>query len=293
MWMNESEVDEAAERYALHPVLGPATRTLVNLVRWTNANSDGWPYWQKPAKAADRLMTLIGTSVAYRVAGPERQDATMEAYRAALTPIKSFRTRYMRERNISCDDLFEIIDREGGELWQAELEWSEASKRYEEHRAYTAMLLEEARGLGARVAELKQREAARAVLAELETLPGIPTRRFELATPGAAIWLLPRHSEHGYVGVGRPGVSLGLTGTGERDVVVVKAEGNDEPYSWVRLYPSAVHTLAEARRMWWIIDDTGNLVNWSGDRERSTELRDKNHPGCVVRQGAEFLPETA
>jgi hypothetical protein len=32
-----------------------------------------------------------------------------------------------------------------------------------------------------------------------------------------------------------------------RHLVVIKAEGNDAPHSWLRLYPLAVTTLAEAR----------------------------------------------
>lgn len=293
MWMNESEVDDAAERYALHPVLGPATRTLVNLVRWTNSNSDGWPYWRKPAQAAAKLMELVerdGTAK-YRF-DTERADATMAAYRAALTPLKAFRTRYMRERNLSCDSLFEIVDREGGELWLAELEHEQARKAHAEYVVYTAKLLEVVREAGARVSELRRLEDARVVLAELEATPDADPRLTELATPGLVMWVLPRYSEHGYVGTGRLGTSLGMTGPTDRDLVVIKAEGNDEPHSWMRLYPSAVHTLAEARRMWWVIDDTGNVVNWSASRERSDALC-KNHPGCVVRQGSDFLPASA
>lgn len=93
-FMNEWEVEEAAERYAAHPVLGPATATLRNLMRWTNRNSDGWPYWAKPTRAAARLMELIerdGTS-RYRF-DDEREDATVVEYQAALRPIKAFRTR--------------------------------------------------------------------------------------------------------------------------------------------------------------------------------------------------------
>jgi hypothetical protein len=59
MFMNEHEIADAAERYRDHPILGPATRTLRNLAEWTNENSDGWPYWSKPIRAAARLQEMI------------------------------------------------------------------------------------------------------------------------------------------------------------------------------------------------------------------------------------------
>jgi hypothetical protein len=93
--MNEWDVEEAAARYADHPILGPATQTLRNLMHWTNANSDGWAYWPKPARAAARLMEVIerdGTS-RYRF-DDDRDDVTETEYRAALRPIKTFRTKH-------------------------------------------------------------------------------------------------------------------------------------------------------------------------------------------------------
>jgi hypothetical protein len=92
--MNRYEVEEAAARYAQHPVLGPATRTLHNLMDWTDANSDGWAYWPKPVRAADKLMTLIeGEDRAAARFDRERADATPAKLAAALRPVKAFRTR--------------------------------------------------------------------------------------------------------------------------------------------------------------------------------------------------------
>jgi hypothetical protein len=100
-WFNRYEVAEAAIRHAGHPVLGPATTTLVNLMNWTDANSDGWPYWQKPSRAARQLTRLIdGTErkEAGEYAGnvrldKERADATDAKLRKAYAPIKAFLTR--------------------------------------------------------------------------------------------------------------------------------------------------------------------------------------------------------
>ena len=92
-FMNEYEVLDARSRYADHPVLGPATTTLYNLMRWTNENSDGWPYWPKPTRAAAKLMELVDHG-RIRFDNPERTDATVAAYKAALRPVKAFRTRH-------------------------------------------------------------------------------------------------------------------------------------------------------------------------------------------------------
>lgn len=85
MWMNEDEISEASFRHAKHPILGPAARVLVEVRDQVNSCSDGWPYWKAPGRACRKLMALLQ--------GPPT-DATEAAFRAALTPIKSFYTRH-------------------------------------------------------------------------------------------------------------------------------------------------------------------------------------------------------
>ena len=93
-WMNEYEVADARRRWRGHPLLGPATETLQNLVDCTNRSSDGWPYWKKPAKAAARLMELIEpTGRPEARFDEEREDVTEADLRAAYRPIKAFLTR--------------------------------------------------------------------------------------------------------------------------------------------------------------------------------------------------------
>lgn len=93
-YMNEFDVAQAESRFASHPILGPAVATLRNLVEWTNANSDGWPYWRLPCQAAQKLQVMIERDGTSRyLFGPDRSDVTLAEYRAALTPIKAFRTR--------------------------------------------------------------------------------------------------------------------------------------------------------------------------------------------------------
>jgi len=90
--MNHYEIGDSLARYARHPVLGPATYTLYALVEAVDDNSDGWAYWPKPARAAQRLMELIGTTRDY-LDDRERSDATVDRLTQAYTPLRAFKTR--------------------------------------------------------------------------------------------------------------------------------------------------------------------------------------------------------
>lgn len=95
MWMNEYEIEDALRLTAYFelPVARRAAEILSKLKDWTNDNSDGWPYWTKPSKAADKLMTALQVSIQ---ASRQQDDKDMTAteLRAALTPVKSFLTRH-------------------------------------------------------------------------------------------------------------------------------------------------------------------------------------------------------
>ena len=92
-FMNEFDITSAQRRWGNHPVLGPAADTLASLAAATNQNSDGWPYYSKPARAAAKLMELIEGDGTWQFFEGPREDATPAKLRAALKPIKSFRTR--------------------------------------------------------------------------------------------------------------------------------------------------------------------------------------------------------
>jgi hypothetical protein len=101
MWMNEHDITGAQHRaYGTHrPRLVSACDTLANLRDWTNANSDGWPYWKQPSNAAKRLMDAVeARAKAYRSYGSDvteaRRDITDAELAAALRPIKAFLTRH-------------------------------------------------------------------------------------------------------------------------------------------------------------------------------------------------------
>ena len=97
-FMNTWDIEEAEYRFVSHPILGPATETLKNLERWTNQNSDGWAYWPKPARAAAKLMEIIEAAHPFR----DGKEPTEAEYKAALRPVKAFRTRQGAD--------FEIVD---------------------------------------------------------------------------------------------------------------------------------------------------------------------------------------
>ncbi len=92
MLMNQWEIDEARERYADHPLLGPATATLTALRDAANACSDGWPYWRKPSNASQQLQRLIMGDSAQARYVRERIDVTPEKLRQAYAQLRRFRT---------------------------------------------------------------------------------------------------------------------------------------------------------------------------------------------------------
>jgi MoxR-like ATPase len=92
-FMNEYDIERARRDFRGHPALAPAVETLDNLRRCANANSDGWAYWPKPARAAAKLMELLegnGTNEAREFI---RHNTTAAQVRVAYRPIKAFLTR--------------------------------------------------------------------------------------------------------------------------------------------------------------------------------------------------------
>ena len=88
LWMNEHDVADVAHRVAGLPNLERAADTLRALVYWTNGNSDGWPYWAKPARAAQRLIAMLHAADRFDPADVSAADLV-----AALRPVRAFLTR--------------------------------------------------------------------------------------------------------------------------------------------------------------------------------------------------------
>jgi hypothetical protein len=100
-WMNEPNVLDAAERWFDKedtPNLHEGAQILARLMRWTNSHSDGWPYWQKPSRAANMLMTVLQEKRRERFDGPD--DLTDAELKKLLSPIKAFLTRQGADHSV-------------------------------------------------------------------------------------------------------------------------------------------------------------------------------------------------
>lgn len=109
MWMNEWEVEDLQRRFDDDtPNLCNAAQILGRLVDWTNNNSDGWAYWQKPSNAASSLMDALRQKerdqredgcVAREGKVVKFTDLTDAELKQVLRPIKAFLTRQKVEHN--------------------------------------------------------------------------------------------------------------------------------------------------------------------------------------------------
>lgn len=96
-FMNEYDVAYAADRFdpSVTPRRVVAAEALARLVEWTNANSDGWPYWSKPARSAAKLMALLeGDGTWSTLQRLFTEDCTAAELNAAFRPIKAFLSRH-------------------------------------------------------------------------------------------------------------------------------------------------------------------------------------------------------
>lgn len=92
-WLNEWDIELAVERWEDYPNLGTGARALDALAAWTNGNSDGWPYWAKPARASARLMGLLAAKETEYRQGGSVADLSDSELSQVLRPIKAFLTR--------------------------------------------------------------------------------------------------------------------------------------------------------------------------------------------------------
>lgn len=93
-WMNEWDIEDALRRFYPDetPNLATGAQVVATLAHWTNQNSDGWCYWQKPSRAASSLMTLLEAARRPNYNG-DMVDITAAQLAKVLRPIKAFLTR--------------------------------------------------------------------------------------------------------------------------------------------------------------------------------------------------------
>jgi hypothetical protein len=94
-YMNDYDLQQALRRFSQSDTPNRLTLTLTvaQLRDWTNRNSDGWAYWDKPRRAAARAIDLIESKANPEHSRMEYEDITAAELKAALRPIKMFLTR--------------------------------------------------------------------------------------------------------------------------------------------------------------------------------------------------------
>ena len=95
MFMNEHDVEQVGRLVIAARLdnLIVGARVLDALVEWTNSCSDGWVYWQKPRKAATKLMEMLDDRMRNQYRQNGLMDCTDAELRQALVPIKTFLTK--------------------------------------------------------------------------------------------------------------------------------------------------------------------------------------------------------
>lgn len=92
-FMSEDEIDQMLYRFDDETNLIEGARTLYRLKEWTNNNSDGWPYFSKPAQAAKGLMMMLTEADTSQRWGEPTKDVERSVLNATFRPIKAFLTR--------------------------------------------------------------------------------------------------------------------------------------------------------------------------------------------------------
>jgi len=91
-YLNEYEANEAA-RFMVAARLDNliiGSRILLELIEWTNSNSDGWTYWRKPRQAASKLVDMIADRRRNHLKANGLLDCSDAELKLALVPIKTF-----------------------------------------------------------------------------------------------------------------------------------------------------------------------------------------------------------
>lgn len=302
--MNGNDIEEAAAQWRGHPVLGPATRTLAALRGWVDSTSDGWGYWQSPRKAAGKLMALIHEATVERRIDAARQADVVARdyaaqYKAALTPVRSFRTKQEKLAGSGLRPIFAIYEAvrpEDAEVAAAEFDYKAAAAMAAEAES-EARALRELSDRALRELDLaRQRRSWVQLAAEVERgsigVNEDARKVARYARPGTRLWVLPMFTEDGYGSLGEAatatGVGYGMSGA----YIAYETDAGKAG----RVYPQAFPlTLAEARDRFWIVQPDGKRLTATAgghkDRARMVSVAAEREPGALVLPGAAFIPE--
>lgn len=119
IFLNEYDLqtlDNLFGENASNPNNARAVRTIVNLARWTDDNSDGWAYWAKPRNASAKLAQRLYDLQMEYLKGDDVADITDAELAKLLSPIKAFLTR----QNVAHGDVIpEVIPTSTREAFDA------------------------------------------------------------------------------------------------------------------------------------------------------------------------------
>jgi hypothetical protein len=99
--MNDYDLDCARARFTRSTTPNRLALVLVvdNLREWADSVSDGWAYWPKPCRAAEKAISLIESRTYAENLAQEDNDISDAEMLDAVKPIKSFLTRMAKERH--------------------------------------------------------------------------------------------------------------------------------------------------------------------------------------------------
>ena len=117
-YMNEFDIHMAKRQFmcGYTPYRAALVFTVIELRDWTDLNSDGWAYWRKPLQAAQRAISHIESGTYEEDIRRAREDISLEEFKAAIRPIKSFLTRQNvsdADRKLILSAVDEVVGKRG------------------------------------------------------------------------------------------------------------------------------------------------------------------------------------
>ena len=117
-YMNEVDIHMAKRRFTRGhtPYRAALVFTVTELRDWADLNSDGWAYWRKPVQAAQRAISHIASTTNEENDRRVREDISLEEFKAAIRPIKSFLTREKvsdADRKLILSAVDEVVGKRG------------------------------------------------------------------------------------------------------------------------------------------------------------------------------------
>lgn len=94
-FMNDYDIQQARSRYGRGETPNRLALAIVvdRLAEWADNHSDGWAYWPKPCRAAEKAIVLIESTAYPEYERRQHEDITDSEMLDAVRPIKAFLAR--------------------------------------------------------------------------------------------------------------------------------------------------------------------------------------------------------